>query len=303
MDKRYQVFVSSTYEDLKKEREEVIRALLELDCIPVGMELFPAADDDAWTLIKRVIDDSDYYIVISAGRYGSVHPETNIGFTEMEYDYALHAGKPALAFLHADRGSIPSDRCENEPRMREKLEAFRDKMRRKVTKEWNDARDLGAVASRGIVQLMRQKPGVGWIRADRAASDEAKLENLQLSAEVNRLESLFNSSADELSKLKTDSSLIEKCVDKIYDNPAERKTLLTRIISTIEDTLGVSYQNKGEFESELVELSLTGSQIKAVCAALVLDGAIYLDDANDYILTDAGRNYFQKVRLKAFLED
>ncbi len=50
MEKKYQVFVSSTYKDLSEERQEVMQALLELDCIPVGMELFPAADDDQWTL-------------------------------------------------------------------------------------------------------------------------------------------------------------------------------------------------------------------------------------------------------------
>ena len=45
MDKRYQVFVSSTYVDLKDERQKVIQALMEMDCIPAGMELFPAADE------------------------------------------------------------------------------------------------------------------------------------------------------------------------------------------------------------------------------------------------------------------
>ena len=68
MEKRYQVFVSSTFEDLKIERQEVMQALLELDCIPSGMELFPAADEDQWSLIKRVIDECDYYIVIIAGK-------------------------------------------------------------------------------------------------------------------------------------------------------------------------------------------------------------------------------------------
>ena len=88
MDKRYQVFVSSTYEDLNAERQEVMQALLELDCMPAGMELFPAANDDQWTLIKRVIDDCDYYIVIIGGRYGSIGPE-GISYTQMEYAYAV----------------------------------------------------------------------------------------------------------------------------------------------------------------------------------------------------------------------
>src|ERR1043166_3605727 len=101
MDKRYQVFVSSTYEDLKEERQEVIQALLELDCIPSGMELFPAASEDQWTLIKRVIDDCDYYLVIVGGRYGSVGPDKK-SFTQMEYEYAVSRNKPVIAFLHAN---------------------------------------------------------------------------------------------------------------------------------------------------------------------------------------------------------
>ena len=90
-DKRYQVFVSSTYEDLQDERREVMQALLELDCIPAGMELFPAADETQWSLIRRVIDDCDYYIVIVAGRYGSTN-KGGMSYTEMEYRYALDRG-------------------------------------------------------------------------------------------------------------------------------------------------------------------------------------------------------------------
>lgn len=93
MDKRYQVFVSSTFRDLQEERQEIIQALLELDCIPSGMELFPAANEDQWTLIKKVIDDCDYYIVIIGGRYGSIGA-AGLSYTEMEYRYALEREYP-----------------------------------------------------------------------------------------------------------------------------------------------------------------------------------------------------------------
>ncbi|HDZ8843871.1 TPA: DUF4062 domain-containing protein [Aeromonas dhakensis] len=46
MDKKYQVFISSTYEDLKDEREQVIKSVLEMGHIPVGMEMFSAADEE-----------------------------------------------------------------------------------------------------------------------------------------------------------------------------------------------------------------------------------------------------------------
>lgn len=38
MEKKYQVFVSSTYEDLQEERKKVMEALLQMNCFPVGME-------------------------------------------------------------------------------------------------------------------------------------------------------------------------------------------------------------------------------------------------------------------------
>ena len=59
MDKRYQVFISSTFTDLKDERQAVLKAVLELDHMPAGMELFPAADDTAWQLIKDVIASAE----------------------------------------------------------------------------------------------------------------------------------------------------------------------------------------------------------------------------------------------------
>src|ERR1039458_2608296 len=100
MDKRYQVFVSSTYGDLRDERQEVMKALLELACIPSGMDLFPAADEDQWSLIKRVIDDCDYYIVIIAGRYGSIGPDGK-SYTQMEYEYATSSKKPVIEIRRA----------------------------------------------------------------------------------------------------------------------------------------------------------------------------------------------------------
>jgi len=70
------------------------------------MEMFPAADDDAWTLIRKVIDDSDYYLLVIGGKYGSVDPIEEISFTEKEYDYAVKKGKPVMAFLFGDPGKL-----------------------------------------------------------------------------------------------------------------------------------------------------------------------------------------------------
>ena len=90
-------------QDLKQERDEVIKAILEMGHIPVGMEMFSAADEEQWKLIARQIDQSDYYIVIVAHRYGSVTGKKS--YTEKEHDYAVKQGIPAIAFIIDDSAS------------------------------------------------------------------------------------------------------------------------------------------------------------------------------------------------------
>jgi hypothetical protein len=106
MEKVYQVFVSSTYEDLISERNEVLRVLLKHDCFPSGMELFYAADEDQLSIIKRVIDEIAFYVLIVGNRYGSIYSKTGVSFTETEYDYAVSQGIPVLAFINPE-GLIP----------------------------------------------------------------------------------------------------------------------------------------------------------------------------------------------------
>lgn len=186
MNKRYQVFVSSTYADLEEERQEVMHALLELDCIPSGMELFPAANESQWSLIKRVIDDCDYYLLIIGGRYGSIGPE-GISYTEMEYRHAVSVGKPILAFLHKDPGQILAARTEQSPEGKEKLTAFRETIQKKLCKYWSSPAELGSVVSRSLIQLIKTTPAIGWVRADEMPDKDATVELLRLRKLVDEL--------------------------------------------------------------------------------------------------------------------
>ncbi len=77
--KKYQVFISSTYSDLIDERAAATQCLLDNNCIPVGMEQFPASDMSQMDYIKRMLDDCDYYILILGGRYGSLDRD-GVGF-------------------------------------------------------------------------------------------------------------------------------------------------------------------------------------------------------------------------------
>lgn len=187
MEVKHQVFVSSTYKDLVEERKAVIHALLELDCIPAGMELFPATDEDAWSLIKEVIDGCDYYILILAGKYGSVGPD-GIGYTEMEFDYAVSVSKPVLAFIHENPDSLAAGNVEKTDAMQSKLATFREKAKAKHCKFWTSPEDLGGKVSRSLVQLRKRHPSPGWIPGKFAATESMLRELQELRTKVAQLE-------------------------------------------------------------------------------------------------------------------
>lgn len=187
MDKRYQVFISSTFVDLVDERREVMQALLEMDCMPAGMELFPASNEDQWTLIKGVIEQSDYYLVILGGRYGSM-TEEGISYTEMEYDYAVELGIPVMGFVIADPDAIPVGKTDKNEAAGKKLDEFRAKVQSRMTKDWKDAADLGSKVTRGLVHLIKNNPRPGWVRGDRAMTPETRVKIAELEATIAKLE-------------------------------------------------------------------------------------------------------------------
>jgi len=174
MEKRYQVFISSTFNDLKGARQEVSHALLQTDCFPAGMELFPAADEEQFEYIKTIIDESDYYIVISAGMYGSIHPEAQTSYTEMEYDYAVEINKPIIRLLHKNPlDTLRGDEIEKDETKREKLLAFREKMETKrLVKYWEEPKELGQQVILALLDIKKRRPAIGWVRGDGALTIE-----------------------------------------------------------------------------------------------------------------------------------
>lgn len=135
---KFQVFVSSTFEDLKVERDSVVRAILEMGHIPVGMEMFSAADDEQWKIISRHIDQSDYYVVIVAHRYGSTTPDGQ-SYTQKEYEYAIERGVPVLGFLIDPGCEWPVDRVDKEREPLERLDRFKGLVKQKPVNFWTSA--------------------------------------------------------------------------------------------------------------------------------------------------------------------
>lgn len=195
MDKRYQVFVSSTYADLKKERQQVLQALMEMDCIPSGMELFPAVDEEQWLFIQRVINDCDYYLLIIGGRYGSITAE-GISYTEKEFDHAVQIGLKVIALVHGAPDDIPFGKSEQDPALRERLLNFKDKaMKGRLVKFWKSAEELPGLVALSLTKTIKTYPAVGWVRANNIASEgilseiyELRKQNAELQALLSKAE-------------------------------------------------------------------------------------------------------------------
>lgn len=198
MKRRYQVFVSSTYEDLKEERQVVMQTLLELECIPAGMELFPAANEDQWTIIEKVVKECDYYIVIVAGRYGSIHP-SGISYTEKEYQYAVNNNIPTLCFLHENPDELPEEKKESEEsEARAKLKAFRDHLKNsKQVRHYSSSDGLGRIVSTSLSAIKEEHPGVGWVKADEMPDEATSAEILRLHGQIEELQEELQSTSYE----------------------------------------------------------------------------------------------------------
>ena len=95
---KYQIFISSTYKDLKDERQAVVEAVLNSRNIPAGMELFNSSSKSQWEIIKQWINESDALILLLGSRYGAIDNEEKISYTEKEYNYAKSLEKPIYVF-------------------------------------------------------------------------------------------------------------------------------------------------------------------------------------------------------------
>jgi hypothetical protein len=181
MNKKYQVFISSTFSDLLQERQAAIRTVLDLGHIPSGMEIFPAADVEQFEYIKKVIDECDYYVLIIGARYGSVDA-AGVSFTEKEYDYAVEQKKTVLAFIHGDPGSVAVNKADTDPTRAAKLNAFREKVSTgRLVRFWKTPEELNSRVTIALAKAFGEMPGIGWIRGNAVASEDllAQLNDLR----------------------------------------------------------------------------------------------------------------------------
>lgn len=201
--RKLQVFVSSTFIDLIEERQTAVQAILEAGHIPAGMELFIAGDESQWDIIKEWIDESDVYMLIIGGRYGSIEPKSGKSYTHLEYEYALSVSKPHFVIIIDDEttqnkakkyGGKITDFFDNSPDLKELKNSI---MKGKLVSICENLDKMESSIHKSINKLSQRDNLKGWVKADDTDYSSISEELARLSKENSELKSQLK----ELNKL------------------------------------------------------------------------------------------------------
>lgn len=193
--KKLQVFISSTYIDMIEERQAAVSAVLNAGHIPAGMELFKSGDKSQKVTIQRWIQESDVYMLILGGRYGSIDEQTGKSYTHWEYDYAGELGKRRFAIVINDKRLDEKARENKDYLERENFkeyQAFKKEVLGNISKFYEDLKDIKLVTMESLKEFESDDNLIGWVKADQVGNAEETLkenvallkENAKLKAEL-----------------------------------------------------------------------------------------------------------------------
>lgn len=206
--KKLQVFISSTYIDLIDERQSAVQAVLDSGHIPAGMELFKAGNETQLDTIYKWIDNSDVYMLILGGRYGSVEEKAKKSYTRLEYEYAISKGIPIFSVVLTDnflkRKSIElGDETVYEQKNIDKYKDFKELVLSKIVGMVDDSKDIKIAIHKTLVDFLEDYDMVGWIRSNDV---EANVTLLQQSNDLTVENKKLN---EENIKLQEEISLLK----------------------------------------------------------------------------------------------
>ena len=185
------------------------------------MELFTAGDTSQMQTIKKWIDESDVYMLILGGRYGSIESTTNISYTELEYGYAVQEGKSLFAVVITEQyleqkvkafGTTCIERdAANE------LSLFRKKVLSNISAFYSDIKDIKLCVHECMADLVDNPELVGWVSASAFSDSQSLQEEIRrLNHENEELKKSLNSQTLPLLSNKNDDDFSE--IKKILGN-------------------------------------------------------------------------------------
>jgi hypothetical protein len=181
--KKLLVFVSSTFTDLIEERQAAVQAILKAGHIPAGMELFTAGDKSQLQTIYNWIDQSDVYMLILGGRYGSLENESKVSYTELEYDYASTQGKPIFSVVitekYLDEKVSATGKSVLESENPKQLLQFREKVLTKTSSFFDDLKDVKLCIHECLGEYAMDPSLAGWVSGRDIVDSSSMLKELE----------------------------------------------------------------------------------------------------------------------------
>ncbi|MDY6856807.1 MAG: DUF4062 domain-containing protein [Thermodesulfobacteriota bacterium] len=171
-DRRFQIFISSTFMDLKEERKKAISVVVDQHHIPIALENFAASHATDFEVIEKSIEDSQIYLVILGHRYGEISEGKDKSYTEIEYDLAEKNGLLIIPFILCnDEIKIRRDKLDHNNPMdlkeinnKKLLEDFHEKVKKRFYKQWSPEDEFKYLVLEALKEEIPkcQKPGLTW---------------------------------------------------------------------------------------------------------------------------------------------
>lgn len=118
------LFISSTFRDLRAEREAAAEALRRSQLVPWGMELFVSEPSKPLGVCLDEVQQSDAIVLIIGFKAGALIPETpELTYTGAEFELAQKLGRPVFAFFKTESGIQVNK--ETAPELHQALEDFK----------------------------------------------------------------------------------------------------------------------------------------------------------------------------------
>lgn len=204
-------FISSTFNDLREERQLVADTLRESGLNVNALDVKPASTTSSKKEILNGIQESDFVILLVGNRYGSILPKmtrsTSKSITWWEYETACRMRKPVIAFFKNITNFKASDDDDfNDLKYQRKRFLFK-KFKEKITSAHNpayfaDPIDLSKKVRNALIPTYRS--GVMSLLKQNSALHS---ENADLKEELERLRSSVGSNAFGLTTPTNDSAI------------------------------------------------------------------------------------------------
>lgn len=191
LDKRYQVFISTSGSEMQPERIILSQTLVGMGFFSWGLE---QRNPLSTAFARRQIDDCDYVIILLGSQYGE-QSVSGVGYMHLEYIYAVTKQKPIIVFMHDDPASREPSLHDAKAELREKFNDFRKLLQNEVDQvfTYRSLRDLEMAVRLNMPQMLERYPVTGWVRPQNAQAlhdeiDQLKARIAQMEAEAGKRE-------------------------------------------------------------------------------------------------------------------